>query len=79
MLPVVLPADKQVFIHASPQRCVVSRYVQTGPYTFGVEASTNWQTLEPAARQAVEDQVGAITEPGHYSCPEALAARAVWP
>ena len=59
-------------------RCIVSRYRYVGPYTYSLEEAVNWRELEDDARKAVEDAHGAITEGGHFACPDVLADRAVW-
>jgi hypothetical protein len=79
MIYPVIPEDKRPIISVENNRCIVSRYVQTAPYTFRVQPAQNWEDLESAARVAVEDQVGAITGDDHYPCPDDLAAGAVWP
>jgi hypothetical protein len=79
MIPAVLPEHNRIFILVEGRRCIVARYQQTATYEYAVEYASNWPDLEAEAKQAVEDQVGAITEDGHFPCPEALAARAVWP
>ena len=77
ILPVVIPDDKLIFISVQTSRCIVARYVQTGPAAFEVRHATNWQTLEDDARTAVDTQSGA-GEDGHYPCPAALAVQAVF-
>lgn len=78
MIDPVIPSDNLVVIQVAGGRCRVARYRQTSPYTFAVQPARNWAALEPEARQAVEDLVGAIVEDEHYPCPQALAAKAEW-
>jgi hypothetical protein len=79
MIYPVVPQDKLPIIAIRAQRCIVSRYRQTAPYTFDVQPATNWEALEPDARTTAEAQIGALVEDDDLPCPDELAARAVWP
>ena len=79
MLPTLVPQDKLPIIAIRAQRCMVSRYLRTAPYTFEVQPAVNWKALEPDARRAAEAQVGALVEDDDLPCPDELAARATWP
>ena len=79
MIYPITPQDKHVFIDVRARRCVVSRFVQISRFEFSVQPASNWPDLEDAARWAVEDQIGAITEDDHFSCPADLASQAIFP
>ena len=79
MIYPVVPEDKLPIIAIRARRCIVSRYLQIAPYTFDVQPATNWEALEPDARQAAEGQIGALVEDDDLPCPEDLAAQAAWP
>jgi hypothetical protein len=74
----VIPADKLVIIAVRQRRAQVSRYRQTGRFTYELETARNWQAIETEAVRAVEDLIGAIVENADYPCPPELAAKAVW-
>jgi hypothetical protein len=79
MIYPVVPQDKLPIIAIRARRCMVSRYLQTAPYTFDVQPAINWEALEPDARRAAEAQIGALVDNDELPCPGDLAARAVWP
>jgi hypothetical protein len=78
MITSPIPSDKKPVIVVRQGRCLVARYLDAGHYRFEVQIAANWQTLEPAARAELEEQIGAITENGHYPCSEPLADRAIF-
>jgi hypothetical protein len=57
----------------------VARYVTLPDGSITWEYAMNWEELEEDAIDAVEDAGGWVTGSGHYPCPSALIARAVWP
>ncbi len=77
VLPII-PADKLPVILTILGRCIVARYIQTANYEYEIERAANWEALEDDARQAVEDQIGAVFGTDVYTCPDELAARAEW-
>ena len=79
IIPGVIPEDNLPIIVVDKGHCIVARYRQVAAYKYEVERAANWPALENDACAAVEAQVGAITEDGHFPCPPELAARAVWP
>lgn len=78
IIPIV-PLHNLPIISVENGRVLVARYRDAGHHTFQVQIAANWEALEGDAKLAVEAMVGAIIGSEHYPCPEALAARAVWP
>jgi hypothetical protein len=74
----IIPSDKLVIIAVRQRRVQVSRYRQTGRFTYELETAANWKALEAEAVRAVEDMIGAIVENADYPCPPGLAAKARW-
>jgi hypothetical protein len=79
MIYPVIPSDKKVIILVDYKGVRVARYIEYAPFMFEVQLADNWQALEPAALAAVTAQIGAISGPDIYPCPDDLAALAVWP
>jgi hypothetical protein len=74
----VIPADGVVFVLATVAHCKVARFKALGGQYFEVETAANWRELEPDARAAAENQVGALTGDDFLTCPPELAERAAW-
>jgi len=68
----------RVFINVWNCHATVARYDRTEAYVTTWSPAANADALAELARAAVEDQGGAINLSGHYYCPPALAALAVW-
>lgn len=72
------PEPGGVFINVWNGRATVARYDRTETYATTWSPAANADALAELARAAVEAQGGAVNLSGHYCCPPALAALAVW-
>jgi len=72
------PEPGGVFINVWDCRATVARYDRAEVYATTWSPAANADTLAELARAAVEAQGGAVNLSGHYYCPPALAALAVW-
>ena len=78
ILPPSIPQDKQAAIAVAEGRVIVIRYRELSPFVYISEQAVNWKALEGMARAVLIAAGGALPDQGHFACPEAIAALAVW-
>jgi hypothetical protein len=75
----LMPLDGGTYIQVWHDRLVIARCHDLGDGVYTWEHCLNWQALEADATKVILSQGDCLGLAMFYRCPEALAARAVWP